>query len=253
MVNKSKWLLIVCATICLLTASLACQAEKEIPPLVIVVTSTQNIDATVAAGISGTQTALAPTIDIPATIAAGVEGTQRAYKTLTTTINPTMTPDMSTLDGNVNVALRENVVDRAGGVNYDPWGHANDAVDYNSTTNPGGGRWGIETNAGNGSYQVIDLSKQYEITGVGYRLDWDPAYKNPLKFIVQVSNDLEKWTTVSDITHPYDGVTGSSVVNFQIPINPIIARYIKFWEPPDGAWNGWGDFFELRVYAKTEK
>jgi hypothetical protein len=166
---------------------------------------------------------------------------------------PTATPDMSTLNGDTNVAVGKKVIDRAGGVNYDPWGHANDATDFNSTTKPGGGRWGIETNAGGGTYQVIDLEQEYLITGVGYRLDWDAAFKNPLKYVVQVSNDLETWVTVSEITHPYDGVTGSSIVNVKLPIDPISARYVKFWEPPDGAWNGWGDFYELRVYAQGRR
>jgi hypothetical protein len=160
---------------------------------------------------------------------------------------------MSTLNGDANVAIGKPVIDRAGGVNYDPWGHANDAADYSSTTKLGGGRWGIETNNGGGTYQVIDLEQEYLITGVGYSLDWDAAFKNPLKYVVQVSNDLETWTTVSEITHPYDGVTGSSIVNVKLPIDPLSARYVKFWEPPDGAWNGWGDFYELRVYAQGRR
>jgi hypothetical protein len=250
--NKNKSIF---AALCILAVSLACQMATEVTPVVIVVTATPDLQSTVAAAIARTQTALAPTADIPATIAAGVVETQRAFKTPTITLTPpppTVTPDMSTLDGDVNVALEKKVVDRAGGINWESWGHANDAVDYNSTTKPGGGRWGNETNNKSGTYQVIDLGQEYEITGVGYSLDWDGAFKNPLKFMVQVSNDLETWATVSEIDHPYNGVTGSNWVNVKLPIDPVRARYVKFWEPPDGAWNGWSDLFALRVYARTK-
>lgn len=244
-----------CIILTFLAVSLACGITPQVTPVVIVITAGPNVQASIEAGVAGTQTALAPTADLPATVAAGIAQTQTALAledetpTPAATVPPTPTPDMSTLDGNVNVAVGKPVIDRAGGVNYDPWGHANDANDFNSTTNPGGGRWGIETNAGGGTYQVIDLGQEYEITGVGYSLDWDGAFKNPLKYVVQVSNDLEIWTTVSDILYPYDGVNGSSRVNVKLPIDPVRARYVKFWEPPDGAWNGWGDFFQLRVYA----
>jgi hypothetical protein len=238
----------VCAALSILAVSLACGIITEVTPVVIVISSTPDIQATIAAGIAGTQTGVVPTADIPATVAAGVAETQTAMAPPTGV--PTPTPDMTTLNGDVNVAVGKTVIARAGGVNYDPWGHANDAVDFNTITKPGGGRWGIETNAGGGTYQVIDLGQEYEITGVGYSLDWDGAFKNPLTYTVQVSNDLETWRTVSEVVHPYDGVSGSNWVNVKIPVELVKARYVKFWEPPDGAWNGWGDFFELRVYAR---
>jgi hypothetical protein len=97
---------------------------------------------------------------------------------------------------------------------------------------------------------VVDLVDEYIITGVGYSLDWDGAFKNPLRFVVQVSSDMENWQTVSDIVHPYDGINGSNWVNVNIPVEPIVARFVKFWEPPDGMWNGWGDFFEVRVFGR---
>ena len=205
----------------------------------IIVSPTPNIQATINAGAVGTLTDLAPSATSTPDMFTRVPSV-------------TSTPDMSTLKDSVNVAVGKPVVDRAGGVNYDPWGHANDAADYKSTTKAGGGRWGIQTNAGGGTYQVIDLESVYMITGVGYSLDWDGAFKNPLKYVVQVSNDLETWVTVSELTHPYDGITGSNWVNIKLQIDPVNARYVKFWEPPDGAWNGWGDFFELRVYSKAK-
>jgi hypothetical protein len=259
MPDKTGSIFRLCAIASLGLVSLACAATLEVTPIVIIVSPTPNLQATIEAGVGGTQTALAPTADLPATVAAGIAQTltalplQDVTPTRTQTPPPaTPTPDMSNLNGDKNVAVGKPVIKRAGGVNHDPWGHANDAADYNSTTKPGGGRWGIETNNGGGTFQVIDLGQEYLITGVGYSLDWDAAFKNPLKYVVQVSNDLENWISVSEMTHQYDGVTGSSIVNVKLPVEPIRARYVKFWEPPDGAWNGWGDFFELRVYAKAE-
>jgi hypothetical protein len=238
MSHKSRSAFILCAVASLLSVSLACAAEVDFNPLPNSLSATPDLQATVAAGIAQTLTAL-PLLDIAPT------------KTMTPR-PATPTPDMSSLNGDANVAIGKPVIDRAGGVNYDPWGHANDSADYPSTTKPGGGRWGNETNNSGGTYQVIDLERHYTITGVGYLLDWDAAFKNPLKYVVQVSNNLETWTTVSEVNHPYDGVSGSSWVNVKLPIDPVRARYVKFWEPPDGDWNGWGDFFELRVYAKSE-
>lgn len=167
--------------------------------------------------------------------AAGVAATQTA---------------LAALEGKVNVAVGKPVIDRAGGVNYDPWQHANDAADFGSTTKADGGRWANETNIKVGTYQIVDLGQSYEIAGVGYRLDWDAAYKNPLTFVVEVSNDQESWVRVSEVIYPYDGVHGSSILDVKIiPIDPVEARFVKFWEPPDGAWNGWGDFYALRVYV----
>jgi hypothetical protein len=257
--RETKSIFSLCATASLIIISLACATAPGIEQIASEVSTTPNLQATIAAGLEGTQTALAPTADLPATVAAGVVHTLTAMPLVETTPTPgrvpatlTLTPDMRTLNENINVAIGKDVIDRAGGVTYAPWGNANDAIDFNSTTKPHGGRWGIETNNGGGTYQVIDLEQEYLITGVGYSLDWDGAFKNPLKYIVQVSNDLETWMTVSEVNHPYDGVTGSYWVNVKLPVEPVKARYVKFWEPPDGAWNGWGDFFELRVYAKAE-
>jgi hypothetical protein len=257
MSHKTGSIFILCAIASLLFVALACASTPEITPIAIVVSPTPDLQATIAAGVWGTQTALAPTPDLPATIAAGIVQTLTTMPLLDVTptktripLTATRTPDMSSLNGDVNIAVGKNVIDRAGGVTYEAWGQALDGADYISTTNPGGGRWANETNSGGGTYQVIDLGQEYTVTGVGYRLDWDAAFKNPLKYVVQVSNDQETWITVSEINHPYDGVSGSSIINVKLPIDPVNARYVKFWEPPDGAWNGWGDFYELRVYAK---
>ncbi|MBI5958243.1 MAG: discoidin domain-containing protein, partial [Chloroflexi bacterium] len=152
----------------------------------------------------------------------------------------------------VNVAANKPVIARAGGVTYAPWGDANDEADYNSTTNPEGGRWGIETNNGDGTFQVVDLLGVYELVGVGYSLDWDGAYANNLTFEVAVSLDNSTWTTVvTNVHEPWeqDG-TRSVIVDAAIP--PTLARYVRYWEPPDGLWNGWGDFFHLRAYAAQD-
>ena len=261
MSSKSNYLVILIATLSILLVSLACGYDISFTPIMDSNSTPDDSNkpdysATIVAGIAQTQTAFVPTPDIYATISAGVAGTQTALSTTnispTLILSPTATPDMSALNGDINLAVGKPVIARAGGVNYEPWVHANDAIDFNTTTKPGGGRWGIETNRAGGAYQIIDLGKEYEITGIGYSLDWDGAFKNPLKFVVQISKDTDTWTTVSDITHPYDGVNGSNWVNIKIPIEPIKARYIKFWEPPDEAWNGWGDFFELRVYGKAK-
>jgi hypothetical protein len=40
-------------------------------------------------------------------------------------------------------------------------------------------------------------------------------------------------------------------VNQDVEIAPVEARYVRYWEPPDGEWNGWGDIFHLRAYSLT--
>jgi hypothetical protein len=46
--------------------------------------------------------------------------------------------------------------------------------------------------------EVVDLGGVYELIGVGYHLDWDSAFVNPLTFQVAVSLDNETWTVVSE-------------------------------------------------------
>jgi hypothetical protein len=165
--------------------------------------------------------------------------------------SPSFTPTNVPPVSGTNIAAGCPVIARAGGVTYAPWGNANDSLDYNTTTNPMGGRWGVETNTGNGTFEVVDLGGVYDLTGVGYHLDWDSAYVNPLTFQVAVSLDTVTWTVVSEIVHPYDTSPGASVVNQEVGVTPIAARYVRYWEPPDGQWNGWGDFFHLRAYSLT--
>lgn len=148
------------------------------------------------------------------------------------------------------VATKKPVIARGGGITYPSWGNANDYVDYNTTTNyPQMGRWGNETNNGNGTFQIIDLGSVYQLNGVGYKIDWDGAFKNSLTFQVEVSTDNKSWYLVSKIIHPYSGSGGSNKIDINVAIKPIAARYVKYWEPPDGRWNGWGTFHQLRAYS----
>ena len=155
---------------------------------------------------------------------------------------PPPTPVLAT-----NVAAGRPVIDRGGGISYPAWGNANDEADFNTTTNPDGGRWGNQTNYG--TFQVVDLGTTYLLHAVGYSLDWDGAYVNPLTFVVEVSTDGQTWKEVSRVVHPYSATEGSNQVDVDIPIDGVEARYVRYSEPDDGDWNGWGDIFHLRAYA----
>jgi hypothetical protein len=239
---RKKFFFTFGAVISLLVSALACDGvfktpRPQPPSQFVVITVTPNYQETVDAAIAQTQTALAFTPDIQATIVAGVAGTKKVSAPV---------PDAAVLEDFDNIAIGKPVIDRAGGVNYDPWQHANDAADFNTTTKASGGRWAIQTNAAGGAYQIIDLGQNYKIAGVGYKFDWDAAFKNSLTFVVEISTDMETWTRISDIVHSYDE---KAIVDINIPITPATARYVKFWEPPDGQWNGWGDIYALRVFA----
>ncbi len=149
-----------------------------------------------------------------------------------------------------NIASDKRVIAHAGGVNY---GTHNDAEEFNSTTRPSGGDWLIETNSGDGTYQVIDLGKSYPLTGVGYYLQWDKNFANPLTMQIDVSSDQHDWMTATRVVHRHAQEDNMNWVNVDLSICPVTARYVKFWLPPDGEWNGWGNFFQLRVYASGEK
>ncbi|MBD1878479.1 discoidin domain-containing protein [Coleofasciculus sp. FACHB-T130] len=150
----------------------------------------------------------------------------------------------------VNVAVKKQVIARAGGITYPGWANANDNVDYKTTTNyPQLGRWGNETNNGKGTFQVVDLGSVYQLNGVGYNIDWDGAFKNSLTFRVEVSTDNKSWQLVSNIVHPYAPTTVFNKLDIDVAIKPTAARYVKYWEPPDGQWNGWGTFHQLRAYS----
>ncbi len=154
----------------------------------------------------------------------------------------------------VNVAAKKQVIARKGGITYSSWGNANDEVDYNTTTNyPQTGRWGNETNNGDGTYQTIDLGSVYQLNGVGYKIDWDSAFKNSLTFQVEVSTDNKSWNLASNIIHPYNQADGFNKIDIDVAIPPIAARYVRYSEPPDGNWNGWGTFFQLRAYSLQKK
>ncbi len=145
------------------------------------------------------------------------------------------------------------VIARAGGITRPEWGNANDAVDYNTTTNPGGGRWGNETNAGSGTFETVDLGAEYLLTGIGYKLNWDGRFENSLTMEVAVSTDNTTWTTVSNVAHPLSIPNGSadSWIDVNISFAPLTARYVRYMLPPDGSWNGWGSYFHLRAFSQT--
>jgi hypothetical protein len=149
-----------------------------------------------------------------------------------------------------NIASGKSVIAHAGGVNY---GTHNDAEEFNSTTRAGGGDWLNETNSGDGTYQVIDLGEVYPLAGVGYYLQWDKSFANPLTMQVELSNDQDTWELAAKIVHRHTQEDNMNWVNIDLGICPVAARYIKFWLPPDGEWNGWGNFFQLRAYALGEK
>lgn len=153
----------------------------------------------------------------------------------------------------INVAAGKLVIARGGGITYPGWANANDLVDYKTTTNyPQIGRWGNGTNSGNGTFQIVDLGAVYSLTGIGYNLDWDGAYKNPLTFRVEISTDNITWRLASQIVHQYSATSGSNKADIDVTIRPTAARYVKYWEPPDGQWNGWGTFHQLRAYSPTK-
>jgi hypothetical protein len=144
----------------------------------------------------------------------------------------------------VNVAAGRPVIERGGGVD---WETSIDEVDFNTTTNPEEGGWLNQTNYG--TYQVVDLGRVYLLRGVGYDLMWDGAYVNSLTFVVEVSTDGQTWKEVSRIVHPYTATEGSNFVDVEIPIDEVDARYVRYSEPEDGEWNGWGSIYQLRAYA----
>ncbi len=154
----------------------------------------------------------------------------------------------------INVAAGKRVIARAGGITYPGWANANDAVDYGTTTKyPKPGRWGNETNQGRGTFQVVDLGAVYLLNKVGYHIDWDGAFKNSLNFRVEVSTNNKTWKLVSQIVHPYSATGGSNKLDGDVAIQPTNARYVKYSEPPDGSWNGWGTFHQLRAYSAKKK
>lgn len=153
-----------------------------------------------------------------------------------------------------DVAADRPIIARAGGITYEGWGNANDAVDYGTPTKrPNGGRWGHNTNGGDGTYAVVDLGRIYQLAAIGYSLDWDGGFQNSLTVKVDVSTDNEIWTTVSQQIHRYSTPHVSNHVDLDLAIDPCAARYVKFSEPPDGTWNGWGTFFQLRVFAAADQ
>ncbi|MBP7687094.1 MAG: discoidin domain-containing protein [Thermoflexales bacterium] len=153
-----------------------------------------------------------------------------------------------------DVAADRPIIAHAGGITYEGWGNANDAIDYSTPTRrPAGGRWGHNTNGGAGTYAVVDLGRIYQLAAVGYSLDWDGGFQNSLTVKVDVSIDNETWTTVSQQVHHYSTPHVSNHVDLDLAIELCTARYVKFSEPPDGAWNGWGTFFQLRAYAAADE
>ena len=149
-----------------------------------------------------------------------------------------------------NVAAGKPVIARNGGITYPGWAHANEPADYQTTTNyPKLGRWGNGTNQGTGTFQIVDLGAVYSLNGIGCNIDWDGAFKNSLTFRVEVSTDNKTWRLASEIVHPYSPKTSFNKLDIDVAIPPMTARYVKYGEPPDGQWNGWGTFHQLRAYS----
>jgi hypothetical protein len=98
---------------------------------------------------------------------------------------------------------------------------------------------------------VVDLGRVYEIVGVGYSLDWDGAFRDPLTFEAQVSVDGSMWTPVSHAVHACSPVACCNQLSVDVVIRRVQARHVKGWEPPDGEWNGWGDLFQLRAFTQA--
>ena len=171
--------------------------------------------------------------------------TYTPFPTYTPPIQETIQCTVSKIVG-TNVAAGKPIVSRSGGVTY---GTHSDVQEYNTTTNPNGGDWLYETNAGKGTYQVVDLGRVYTLTGIGYRIHWDGTFVNPLTFQVGVSTDGNTWTVVSKVAHPHTKDSNTNWVDVDIGICPVEARYVKYEEPPDGEWNGWGNFFQLKAYS----
>lgn len=187
-------------------------------------------------------------IDLPSTGQAVPSGTAKVTPTNAARSETVPCTPSTTLG--TNIASGKRVVAHAGGVNY---GTHNDGEEFNSTTGPSGGDWLNQTNSGDGTYQVIDLGESYRLTGVGYFLQWDVNFANPLTMQVEVSNDQQTWMVATKVMHHHAKADNMNWVNVDLTICPVTARYIKFWLPPDGAWNGWADMFQLRAYALDEK
>ncbi len=167
--------------------------------------------------------------------------------TFTVTTNSTVDCSKNVFNGLNNILFGKKVIARAGGVTYPIWANANDANDFNTTTNECIGRWGENTS---GSFQTIDMVQTYNLSGIGYYFDWDGAYNNPITIKVETSLDNYNWTTVYEKVHPYfTPVSGSPNYNLNASIPTTSARYIRFSFPYDGAWNGWGDIFHLRAFG----
>jgi len=148
--------------------------------------------------------------------------------------------------GLTNVAAEKPIIAHGGGIDYGSW---NDATDYASTTRPMGGHWGHQTNMG--TYQTVDLGRVYTLEGVGYWMDWDSAYRNPLTMQIDVSVDNVNWTMAAQIIHQPAPQGGYTWVEASLTLTPIEARYVRYAEPDDGEWNGWGNYFFLAAYART--
>jgi hypothetical protein len=128
--------------------------------------------------------------------------------------------------------------------------NANDPADYQTTRNyPKLGRWGNGTNDGTGTLQIVDLGAVYSLNCVGYNIDWDGAFKNSLTFRLEVSTDNKTWRLASEIVHLYSPKTSFNKLDIDVAIPQMTARYVKYWEPPDGQWNCWGTFHQLRAYS----
>ena len=70
---------------------------------------------------------------------------------------------------------------------------------------------------------------------------------------IEASADQKDWVLAAKVVHRHTEDDNMNWVNIDVGFCPMTARYIKFWLPPDGEWNGWGNFFQLRAYTLDEQ
>ncbi|MFE8599334.1 hypothetical protein [Archangium violaceum] len=58
---------------------------------------------------------------------------------------------------------------------------------------------------------------------------------------------------VSEVVHRYSPDAGANKVDVDIAIPPSRARFVKYSEPSDSEWNGWGTFFQFRAYTGSRR
>ena len=107
------------------------------------------------------------------------------------------------------------------------------AVDGDGTT-----RWSSDTN--DDEWFMVDLEGEYNVCLIN--INWEAAYAS--KYIIEVSQDGENWTTVYA---PKKGYGGQEEIRF----TPTKARYVKFQGVSRKTAYGYS-FYEFEVYGTAE-